>query len=637
MTAISDELQGSAWKRFVLDYGFRARITDLAAVLDVPAEDIERLRKTGACTPVSKAFDFQELFSAWHGRSAEEADWPPPRKWTENEGYEWQVPEITLLASLVGQIGKDEIAQVLTTRLREVTGDPDAVRTSQAVQSRMALIGLQRIDVVGGITVAEAGRQIESVAVVRHAIDSGQLRSRMVGTIIVIPHDAWAEWKTKRIAPPEGFVQLSTLKEALAIKSDKLSEFARMGYVPTAVRVNPFGVPGTSTQYGTWYVSEGTAAQLLQDRRSGKPMPWHGKPLLDNLRVTYKLWLSRKHPVCCETCNQIWGISGAPADFEQYILRYPPLAHGAKRHLTMEWSPGLTFEEVAGQAKCSVESVRLAVSNGMLAYSLIDGVERVTRTDSTRWIARRCPSGESAGSWISIAAAAEYYAIPLVQMHDLIARGELQVRNGDGSEKVSRHQCGQFREKFGFTPADAARRAGVSVERFMELLEGTNWRGTVDIPLSTLQAVQKRLQSRPGFTLEEAALELNVSIDWVKARRDDGTIRITVAKWDRRRLYVTKPMLERLRAELASPTHKGRLSEEWLRLSDAAMEAGVSLATLQKWAEVNGMERLKWTNGWRYHRETVRAHARKFWATTKLRRAARPAWLIQEQSRQTTN
>lgn len=42
-----------------------------------------------------------------------------------------------------------------------------------------------------------------------------------------------------------------------------------MGYVPGAVRCNPFGVKGPSTQFGTWYVDPQTVEGLLADRRAG--------------------------------------------------------------------------------------------------------------------------------------------------------------------------------------------------------------------------------------------------------------------------------------------------------------------------------------------------------------------------------
>ena len=57
--------------------------------------------------------NFVALFQLWHGREPEEGDWPTPRKVRCGE-YEWQAPELALLASLVGRLGKAEIAQALT-------------------------------------------------------------------------------------------------------------------------------------------------------------------------------------------------------------------------------------------------------------------------------------------------------------------------------------------------------------------------------------------------------------------------------------------------------------------------------------------------------------------------------------------
>src|SRR3546814_14009722 len=66
-----------------------------------------------------------------------------------------------------------------------------------------------------------------------------------------------------------------------------------------------------------------------------RSMPWHAKPLLDNLRVTYRLWTKRKHPPSCKTCAKIWGKKSPPKTFEAYVLRYSSMAKGQKRHLTM--------------------------------------------------------------------------------------------------------------------------------------------------------------------------------------------------------------------------------------------------------------------------------------------------------------
>ena len=68
------------WRAFVLTHGWRAAGHELAAVLGVPQEAVEALRRTGACTRREQAHDFPALFALWHGRPPADEDWPAPRK-----------------------------------------------------------------------------------------------------------------------------------------------------------------------------------------------------------------------------------------------------------------------------------------------------------------------------------------------------------------------------------------------------------------------------------------------------------------------------------------------------------------------------------------------------------------------------
>lgn len=627
------------WRRFILMNGWRAPAHVLAAVLSRTAEEVERVRRTHACTRLRKAKCFAELFTLWHGRAPADDEWPIPRKAGAHGHYEWQAPELALLASLVGRLGNAEIAQTLTNRLRERTGDLRAARTRAAVQQRVNKIGMQSTDVLGGITTTEAGREIDSLAIVHQAIHKKQLRPFRVGRLWVIPHDVWEAWKAKRVFPPNGFVLLSSIREALSIRSDKLSEFARMGYVPTAVRCNPYGTRGPSTQFGTWYIDAKVAARLVADRRAGRPMPWHGKPMADNLHATFRLWENRKHPTSCNTCADIWGRRGAPRSYEDYAARYPALAHGAKRHLTRPWSPGLTIGEVAASAGCSANRVRRAIANGMLNATPDGRFQYVSRTDATRWRARRCPTGESNKSWISLRTACKQYLFTLPELRGFIASKKLKTRTGIGGAArgvvyVSRHQCGQLREKIGFTEEQAARRVGVSVARLRTLLEGVDWRKANGIPLATVQAVLKRLQSRDGYTIEQAANKLGMPVQWVLARKQDGTVKVSRAKWDRRRVYITEPMLQRLKEAKRKPVQRERLSADWMRLSDAAQDAGVCTTTLIRWAENGELERRPSRTGWRYHRGAVRSQARRYWKSVRFHRATPPDWYLNSANRQ---
>lgn len=622
------------WQRFVLAHGWRAHVYELAAVLDQPAGEIQRLRNTGACTRLKTRKRFAELFSLWHGRPPRDDEWPAPRKLGWGGGaYEWPAPELALLASLVGRMGKAEIAKILTRRLRKLTRDRSAARSLNAVQ--MAInhrLGMVTTDVVGGITIAEAGREIGSRAVIDQCIRSKQLRPLRVGRLWVIPRPAWEAWKASRVFPPKGYVQLSTLKRPLGIRSDKLSEWARAGYIPSAVRCNPFGLGIHMTRFGTWFVDPKLARKLIADRRAGRPMPWWGKPERCNLRTTWTLLQARRHPVSCKTCAQIWGAKGAPKTYEDYAVRYPPLAHGAKRHLTREWRYGMRPAEVARHCCRSVTAVMNAISNGMLEAQKIGGRFYVSRTEATRWKARHCPLGGSYTSWVSLDTAHEWYGFKRRELRAFIASGRLRSKTGTagaarGITYVLRQQCARLRETIGFTEAEAARRAGVSIERFRVLLKGVNWRGAKGIPLVTVQAVVKRLESREGYTLEEAAAKLRATVDWIRERVLDGTIRVSRAKWDRRRLYITEPMFQRLQDAKRHPVKRERFGADWLHLSKAAHEAGVSTGTLLRWAADGELKRRHSRTGWRYHRKAVRVRARRYWKTVRFHRAVPPAWL----------
>lgn len=623
------------WQQFILSYGAGAHSYELAAVLGCTADEIEQVRRTQACKGQAKAKRFAELFVLWHGRQPQDHEWPAPRKMGASSRYEWQAPELALLASLVGQLSRGEIASMLTARLRKLTGDDHAQRSIEAVQLAIGRIGLQASDVLGGITTTEAAREIGSLAIIHHAIRSKQLRTARVGRLLVIPHDVWREWKAKRVLVPEGYIQLSSIREALAIRSDKLSEFARMGYVPTAIRCTPVGSEGPSTQFGTWYIEKSEAERLVAARRAGLPMPWHGKPMADNLRVTYKLWQQRQHPDTCATCRDIWGEQGVPPSFEDYAARYPALAHGAKRHLTRPWNPGLTVGQLAEKAGCSENLVRQAIQNGMLDASVVDGEERITLTEATRWRARRCPSGESTRSWISLETACKQYLFTPRELRGLIARQVLPSKIGtDGAQRgveyVSRHQCALLRAKNGFTEEQAARRVGVTVPRLRELLDGVAWRKAEGIPLVTVQAVIKRLESNEGYSIEEAAEQLGKTPQWVRDRIADGTVKLSRAKWDRRRVYLSVPMMQRLQQTILHPVKRERLGDEWLRVSKAAAEAGVSVTTILHWGDRGELSRKMHRGIYRYHREAVRARARTYWADIRFHRATPPAWLAEE-------
>lgn len=623
------------WQLFVLEHGWRAKRRDLALVLGQTLAEIDTVFNTGAVKKLSKSLHFGELFSLWHGRQPKDVEWPVPNKGPKRGAYEWQMPEIQLLISMVGTLEAKEIAKVLTTRLVKLTGDEAANRTNTAVQIIINRMGLQSRDVVGGISTYAAAQEVGSMSLIRTAILRKQLTTRKVGRLIVITHRSWAEWKSKRSGPPDGFVLLSSIKSDLAIASDKLPEFAKLGYVPTAILCTPVGVKGPSTGFGVWYIDAKVAKQMVADRRAGRPMPWHGKPLLGNLKITFKLWESRKHPSSCETCNEIWGKAGAPTDFEDYLNRYPPLQHGAKRHLTRKWEPGLTVAELAEKSGKTEAFVLDAIANGMIASTIEHGQQYISKTESTHWLSRKCPNGKSNESWLALKSAEKAYMFTEKELKNFIKNGDLITKVGDfgamrGITYVSKHQCAKLRERLGFTEAEAAKRVGVTIPKLKALLDGATWRNTNGIPLSAVQTAIKRLTSREGYTLDEAAAILGTPLQWVIDRKMDGTVKVLKCKWDGRRVYINEPGMNVLRNALINPINKEKLGDEWLNLAESTTEAGVTAVTLKKWVNNDEIKRKQTPSGWRYHRQAIRARARTYWQTVHYTRKDLPSWLDNE-------
>ncbi|MCA0196657.1 MAG: excisionase family DNA-binding protein [Proteobacteria bacterium] len=622
------------WQRFVATAGAGVPRAYLAAVVGQPVEAVRRVHSTGrAVKGAGRGATFADLFSRWNGRAPRPEEWPVPTL-AGRGAYQWLPPEEELLASLVGRMDKAEIARILTVRLRDITGDRNARRDTQAVQARMNKLGLQTTDVVGGLTINQAATEVGSTEIVRNAIRTGGLKPIRMGRLLVIPHAEWKRWKEGRILAPPGYVTLASLRVPLGISSDsKLPEFASMGYIPTAIRCNPARPGVHSTKFGTWYVDPKVARKLVADRHAGRPMPWHGKPLRDNLKITFALWQERKHPASCSTCRTIWGDAGAPRTFEEYCRRYPSLAHGAKRHLTLQQHAGLTIAELASQARCRPDQVRAAIQSGALRATRIGRLYRITRTDGTRWIARRKPSGTGKRSWISLAMAKHWYGFTQREVAAFVAEGRVRSRTVDGKRLVMRQQLADLRRAIGFTERQAAARLKVTVAVLRTLLEGVNWRGTGAIPLDTVQAVAKRMQSQNGYTLEEAAEAAGRPIAWVRDRIKDGTVRATRTAWDRRRLYLTAPMLQRLkRAARRKVTTAKPLPATWINLASAARLAGVNPGTINRW-RVDGEVRTRPAThgqGVRFARLSIMVRARRYWPTCRFHRAQPPEWLQAE-------
>ena len=179
----------------------------------------------------------------------------------------------------------------------------------------------------------------------------------------------------------------------------------------------------------------------------------------------------------------------------------------------------------------------------------------------------------------------------------------------------------------GFTEQEAARRAKITVPQFQDALRGADWRGTGAIPLATVQAVIKRLHASPGYSIAEAARAIGKDAAWVEDRIRDGTVRPLRTRHTPGRLYLSEPMIRRLRAAVVAPRAQTVPQEGWLRLGEAALDAGVTAATIIKWAAAGELERTRGPNSWRYAQDAVRARAQAYWRTSRFHRATPPVWL----------
>jgi hypothetical protein len=573
------------------------------------------------------------LFSLWNGRSPDDDEWPKPRLSPKDGFYVWQEPEIALLGSLVGRLSLNQIAGVLTKRLRKLTGDQKAERNVQAVQVRLTRLGMQTRHVLGGITVADAGREVGSVALVQNLITTGVVKTVRVGRLHVIPHETWAAWKASRESVPAGYVALSTIRVPLGVKSDKLSEFARMGYVPSAIQIKPLGSGRDAAVFGRWYLPAEAAEKLLADRRAGRAMPWHSKALETNLRKSFARWSERKHPPSCPECSKIWGQSGAPRSFDDFSARYVPLSHGAKRHLTRPWSPGLKIQEVADKHGCLPTRVSAAIKAGYLAANKHGRSWFVSQTDATVWASRGFQVADDQQRKISFAGATKLFGFSAKDLRGFVRDGTLNSWIGEagamrGIRYLDRGQVGRLREKVGFTDGQAAARLDVPVATLRLMAKGMARRKDGRLSAAHVRDLLAMKNADRGLTIEEAARKLRRSPEWVDRRVAEGAVRLCRPRWDGDPPTLSKVMVERLSALRGNLDKPEEPPKGWLRVGSAAQVAGVTQTTINRWGEDGLVERRHVKSSWYYKPSSVRAQARSYWKTTRRFVDLKPAWIV---------
>lgn len=438
------------WQAFVLTHGRSVKSAHLAAIVGQPVDAITRFRSLRPCRR-SDLRTYVELFTAFRGRAPRgDADYPKPSHGGAG-AYDWLPNEEVVLASLVGRLSSSEIATVLTKRLQKLTGDATAERNTQSVQLRMNRIGLQAGDYVGGISIRAAVRRCgETLAVVQQAVHSGEIKTLRVGNRHVIPIEELQRWHSARDHAPAGWIRLSTVAKALQIRSDsKLPEYAKAGYVPDTVFVKASHL---------WFIKPERADQIIADARAGRPLPWHGKPFLTNLRVSWRRLQARRHRRC-RVCIAAWGAKGSPKSFKDYCRRYPELDLGIKRHLTIRqdrlraqpkvrpWGScrafrgrGQTIAQTARAlnkprtwvhshiARGTIRPLRDAEDRGSALRISPAGMRRLLAVIATELRGR--PRGHDLRTWLGLHAAAAHAGVSITAIQVWDRHGDLRTKQG---------------------------------------------------------------------------------------------------------------------------------------------------------------------------------------------------------------
>jgi hypothetical protein len=621
------------WQEFVIAYGRRVRHEVLAHILEQPVEAIRRVRQGGTCTP-GKTRTFTELFTLWRGRAPEETDWPRPRKL--HGTYEWQAPELALLARLVGIQSPDEIARTLTERVRVITGDPTAERDRERVVAQIHRVGLQANDVVGGLTTAEAAKRAGcTIHLIHQEISRGKLRCFRVGTRKVIPVRALEEWKAARLPdPPAGWIKLYDIRRELGFAAgDGLSWKAKRGLIPEALFCAGH----------RWWVPPHVAADLLERRRKGLPMPWSGFVEKGDARRSFELWRRRRHRACDE-CRAIWRtVGGEPRTFDEWYPRWLTIPEATKRHLT---SPdGISVTIAAQRYGTDKHTITSAIRAGILRARREGPRWCLRPKDVETWLKRRRPLTSQAGvpklhhEPLTFTHAASQYGVSEWVLRGAVVEGLLHVvPRYDGQPGLLRHELAALHARLGdISVKAAAKKLGISVATFLREAKACGWREDRGVTSELVYAIRKRRETPWLLTHAAAAARLGVDVAWIRRAIAAGVLK-PLRDVNGRPTMVGRKLVDALRRNgLPELPDDWTNDGTWLRPYEATAHAGVTTSTMKRWIALGRIEVLD--RGPRqvfYSKSSIEHAARRYWAAPRSHRITPPAWLQAERSPSTT-
>ena len=197
---------------------------------------------------------------------------------------------------------------------------------------------------------------------------------------------------------------------------------------------------------------------------------------------------------------------------------------------------------------------------------------------------------------------------------------------------LARQQCIELRRRVGIKEDEAAVRLQMAIPSLRKALSAYKVEPGSVIPFTVFQKIAQRRNRAPGQKISQVAAHLRVSLDWIMEQIDKGLVRPTEMIWDSEEIYFTKPMVQRLKTAASNcdrdmATVIPAKPTEWLRVSQAGFEAGVSISTIAKWAKDGALKTTMSPQGCLYLKASVRKKAREFWRSSRFKRANPPAWL----------
>lgn len=233
-----------AHKQFLLKYGEVVGVDHLRQLLKIPnRNNVDRIREAlGLRTRrfAQRNLSYRQAFERLHGRPPRTSDYPSHHIGTR---FSWHLEEDDVLRQWRGLLPRQELADRISRRLQQVTGDPHARRSADAVQSRANNLKITGPQVQGhlGPTIKEASRSTGiSFNIIYQAVARGELPVQGRAHYRYISWQAWQTWRDnylraqqiladKKEELPEPCTDTKTALNALGVSEAHLGRMLKFG------------------------------------------------------------------------------------------------------------------------------------------------------------------------------------------------------------------------------------------------------------------------------------------------------------------------------------------------------------------------------------------------------------------------